>query len=71
MRPDVSICLLTWNRADFLEICLEKMFAALQPTEDGGLTREIIIMDNCSSDNTPSVLEKYRGRPGVKIVRNA
>lgn len=70
MRPDVSICLLTWNRADFLEICLEKMFAALKPTESGGLSREIIIMDNCSSDGTPAVLEKYKNRPDVKIVRN-
>jgi len=70
MRPDVSICLLTWNRSDFLEICLQKLFEALTPTKDGGLSREIVIMDNGSTDGTADVLRKYEAYPDVRIVRN-
>lgn len=67
-RPEVSICLLTWNRADFLAICLDRLFKALTPTSEGGLTREIIIMDNGSTDGTAELLSKYRSHPDVKIV---
>lgn len=70
MRPDVSICILTWNRSCFLEICLKKMFAAFTQKQGHTLSREIIIMDNCSTDATPDVLAKYHGMPGVRIVRN-
>ena len=69
-RPDVSIVLLTWNRAPFLEICLEKMFASLRATDQGGPRREIILMDNGSTDATPDVLARYLGRDDVKVVRN-
>ena len=69
MRPDVSICILTWNRADFLEICLREMFASITPTSHGGLTREILIMDNGSTDKTPEVLAKYEGRADVRVFR--
>ena len=70
MRPDVSICLLTWNRADFLEICLRELFRAIKPTSLGGLSREILIMDNASTDETANVLSKYADRPDVRIIRN-
>lgn len=70
MRPDISICLLTWNRADFLAICLRKMFAAMTPTAQGGLRREILLMDNGSTDNTYEVLQQYADYPGVRIIRN-
>lgn len=70
MKPDISICLLTWNRAKFLDICLGRLFGAMTPTEQGGLKREILIMDNASTDDTPNVLAKYADYPGVKIIRN-
>ena len=69
MRPDVSICILTWNRADFLEICLREMFASITPTSQGGLTREILIMDNGSTDKTQEVLARYATRSDVRIDR--
>ena len=70
MRPDVSICVLTWNRAGFLDICLKELFAAITPTNKGGLSREILIMDNASTDNTSAVLKKYEKYPDVRIIRN-
>lgn len=69
-RPDISIVLLTWNRAPFLEICLEKMFASLRHKEDGGPDREIIIMDNGSTDRTAEILSKYEKCPTVRVIRN-
>ena len=68
MRPEISIVLLTWNRADFLEICLREMFKSLSPVRPGA--REIILMDNCSTDRTEEVLSQYASHPEVKIVRN-
>jgi glycosyltransferase involved in cell wall biosynthesis len=46
------------------------MFAALAPAEKMGIKREIIIMDNCSTDGTQEVLERYHAFPEVRIVRN-
>ena len=66
-KPDVSILLLTWNRAPMLEKCLESMFKSLSPN----LRREIIIMDNGSTDETSAILALYENRPGVKILRNS
>ncbi len=65
-RPEISVVLLTWNRAPFLEICLREMFAAFAPD----VTREVILMDNCSSDATPEILSKHADRPNVRVVRN-
>ena len=65
-RPEISIVLLTWNRAPFLEICLREMFAAFDPD----VTREVILMDNCSSDTTPEILSKYAAMPNVRVVCN-
>lgn len=69
-RPDVSICLLTWNRSRFLDICLSELFKSITPAEQGGLSREILIMDNASTDDTPKVLAKYAEHPDVTIIRN-
>ena len=65
-RPEVSIVLLTWNRAPFLKICLREMFAAFSPD----VCREVILMDNCSDDATPDILAGYADMPNVRVVRN-
>ena len=65
-RPDISIVLLTWNRAPYLEICLKEMFSAFAPD----LNREVILMDNCSTDATPEVLNHYSTLPNVRVIRN-
>lgn len=66
MLPDVSIVLLTWNRAPMLEICLREMFRSLSKD----LKHEIILMDNASTDESLSILERYKDLPGVTIVHN-
>lgn len=64
--PVFSIAILTWNRCDFLEKCLESLFAALSPD----IESEIVILDNGSTDGTQRVLEKYASRPEVRLLRN-
>jgi len=66
MKPDVSIVLLTWNRAPMLRECLHEMFKSLSRE----LTHDIIIMDNASTDETPLILDSYEGRAETRIVRN-
>ena len=65
-RPDISILLLTWNRAPYLERCLREMFASFSPD----VSREVILMDNGSTDGTAAILAGYENRPGVRLVRN-
>ncbi len=65
-KIDVSIVLLTWNRAPMLKICLHELFKSLSPD----LVHEVILMDNASTDETSAILDSYKGKPEVKIVRN-
>jgi len=60
----LSFLVLTWNRYKFLEICLERLLASLaSPAEC-----EIIVMDNGSTDATPTVLDRYRNHPNIRIL---
>lgn len=61
MSVDVTILSVSWN-------CREVLDACLQSIEDmpDAVTREVIIVDNGSSDGTPEFLR--RARPGVRVV---
>ena len=65
-RPTLSFCMLTWNRAPMLKVCLESFFAKLS----NELPIELIVMDNASTDDTKAVLEKYSHKANVRIVLN-
>ncbi len=54
---DISIVVCTYNRASSLSAVLESL-AALKTAD--GLSREIVVVDNNSSDNTPDVIESVR-----------
>lgn len=51
-RPDVSVCVPVYNGAEFLEECL--VSAATQ----SGVTLEIIVLDDCSSDDSLEIARK-------------
>ncbi len=68
MKPVVSIVILTWNRANYLELCLRSLFESLSP--ESTLSHEVIIMDNGSTDATDSILRKYSSIESVRIIRN-
>ena len=60
--PEVSVIIPVCNAASYTDQCL----AELQ-RRDQDVSREIIVVDNGSTDDTQRVLEKY---PDVRVLRN-
>jgi glycosyltransferase involved in cell wall biosynthesis len=64
-KPLVSVIIPNYNHARFLD---ERMQSVLGQTYQN---IEVIILDDCSTDNSREVIEKYRSNPKVtKIVYN-
>lgn len=62
--PLISICIPTYNREDYIEQTIES--ALSQDYE----FIEVIISDNCSSDNTQQVISKFLSDERVKYFKN-
>jgi GT2 family glycosyltransferase len=62
MRPDVSILIVTWNSAPWIERCLRAI-----PAAAGARTWEAIVVDNASSDGT-AALARGIGLGAARIV---
>lgn len=60
----LSICIPTYNRCDILDVTLHKLFS--NPDFDND-SIEVIVSDNCSTDNTRKIVSKY---PFVKYYCN-
>ncbi|MDR2929124.1 MAG: glycosyltransferase family 2 protein [Cytophagaceae bacterium] len=60
----LSIVLLTWNSERHASHCLESIMAIDR-------NKEIIIVDNGSTDGTLAILEQYATRPHIHIVKNS
>jgi len=68
MTPKLSICIPTYNRAAYLAQCLESVIQALFGYED---VVEIIVSDNCSTDNTEKILADLQAKNTLlKVWRN-
>ena len=68
-KPLLTIAIPTWNRASYLRLNLNQLAAQIDGLE---LLVEILISDNCSSDETSSIVENYiKGALPIKYVRNA
>ncbi|MFN0024600.1 MAG: glycosyltransferase [Parvularculaceae bacterium] len=67
VRPRLSICITTYNRADWLRVCLRTL-ARLIPDQRSDI--EVLVVDNASSDKTPQVFEPYVGRSDFRFIRN-
>jgi glycosyltransferase involved in cell wall biosynthesis len=61
-QPLISIVLCTYNGEQYLE---EQMNSLLAQTY---YPFEVVVSDDCSTDGTKSLLERYRNDPRVKIV---
>ena len=58
--PLISIIIPSFNQGEFIEKCLESIVAQTF------VNYEVIIQDNNSTDNTKSILQKYKK---LKITR--
>ncbi len=66
-NPILSICIPTYNRADYLQEAMESVLCQV----DGKSARdliEIVVSDNASEDNTAAVVESLRGKTEIPIV---
>lgn len=55
-RPELSICIATYNRAGFIGQTLESILPQLVPEV------ELLVVDGASTDNTESTIDSYRQR---------
>jgi len=62
-NPVLSICIVNLNAAVYLSACLDSI-----PSAAAGLSYEVILVDNGSSDNSIEILRKYY--PSVQIIHN-
>ncbi len=64
IAPKVSVVVPCYNHASFLQQRLDSVFG--QTFQDF----EVIILDDCSPDNTREIIQRYRAAPNVRIVLN-
>lgn len=55
-KPRLSLCLATYNRARYLDRYLTHHLSALDAS---GIDYELVVSDNCSTDETPEILARY------------
>lgn len=61
-RTELSVCITTFNMEKYIECCIESVLA--QKTD---FEYEIIVADDCSTDNTIAILQRYQQRMGEKF----
>lgn len=61
---DLSIIIVSWNAQKYVQQCLSTLRTACE-----GLTTEILVVDNASSDGTPALVE--REFPEAIVIRNS
>ena len=60
---DLSILIISWNTLDMTRACLASVFEGL-----GGLSAEVIVVDNASDDGTVMMIEAEFSQ--VRLIRN-
>lgn len=64
INPKVSVVICTYNRAQYLPQTIESVLA--QSFQDF----ELIIIDDASTDNTQTVVEKYNSDSRIRYIKN-
>ena len=65
-QPILSICIPTWNRANYLEEILSKFANNSESSQD----IEFVISDNASTDNTEVIVSKFQDRLPIIYKKN-
>ncbi len=60
--PRISVIIVNWNVAEALNRCLASVFATHYPD------LEVIVIDNASSDNSLSIVNRFKS---VKLIKNS
>lgn len=69
MRPIISICIPTYNRAEYLKECLNSIVFQLNKNINQQI--EIIISDNHSQDQTKNIVKNYQKKyKNIRYFRN-
>jgi GT2 family glycosyltransferase len=63
--PKISLCVPTYNRADLLVQCVSTLLE--QTAQDF----EVVVVDDCSTDETTTVVGQFAGDPRFRFFRNA
>jgi glycosyltransferase involved in cell wall biosynthesis len=61
----VSVCVVTYNQEKYIAECLESLV-----TQQTSFKFEIIVGEDCSTDNTINILEKYKHLNNFHIFQN-
>lgn len=61
---DISFVILTWNSAAYIEACLQSIYDCLL---ESGLSCEILVVDNGSTDQTPAILQSHAEKHREKV----
>lgn len=62
-RPKVSVCVITFNQKNYIRECLQSI---LDQVTDFPI--EVIVGDDCSTDETPGIIREFYGKFPEKIV---
>ena len=63
----LSVCVSTYNRADWLQHSLRQIIRSVNLHLEGV---EILVVDNASTDRTPEVMEEFISLPNLRYHRN-
>lgn len=67
-RPLLSLCVTTYNRAEWLRHSLALILEQARPYPD---LVEVVVCDNASTDGTPEVCRSFQRWPNLRVHRNA
>lgn len=63
-NPILSVVIPTYNNEKYIETAIESVFIQ-------NMSTEIIVVDDCSTDQTYQVIKKYLKRPNFHYIKNA
>lgn len=66
-RPVLTVAVTTYNRSAWLAASLRRVLERTRPYADAV---EVVVCDNASTDDTPSVVARFAGEPHLRAHRN-
>jgi glycosyltransferase involved in cell wall biosynthesis len=64
----LSIIVPVYNEEQFVETLLQRVMAVNLTTM--GLDRDVVVVDDCSTDKTPEILDRFASDTGIRVLRH-